>query len=165
MLRWPIGIRAYICKSYKCIYMRLYMHSTLQYAYAAVRFLYARTLVLTLAYVHIYIRNCILPIYFWTFLHIGQRSKNVVLNRLGWRDLLVVRHEIIRITNNNSVLEHIKGQRMAAPESEFLLPCWRWSPTNQKIFWGGLRFVSNWCEQVEFISIAKLPTEFDVAVH
>ena len=36
------------------------MHGTLPYAYAAVRFLHARTLVLTLAYVHIYIRNCIL---------------------------------------------------------------------------------------------------------
>ena len=61
-LCWPIGIRAYICKPYKCIYMRLYMHGTLPYAYAAVRFLHARTLVLTLAYVQIYIRNCILHI-------------------------------------------------------------------------------------------------------
>ena len=38
------------------------MHGTLPYAYAAVRFLHARTLVLTLAYVQIYIRNCILHI-------------------------------------------------------------------------------------------------------
>ena len=44
--------------------MRLYMHGTFPYAYAAARFLHVRTLVLTLAYVHIYIRNCILPIYF-----------------------------------------------------------------------------------------------------
>ena len=44
-------------QKYKTYGTRRYMHATLPYAYAAVRFLHARTLVLTHAYVHIYSRK------------------------------------------------------------------------------------------------------------